>query len=89
MQFANTIPLITSRYLKKKYIIISGSEMLALTIYFCILVGDLVPLSEPVWDFYILLYKMLNILLAKTISNSLLSYLKTLIKKHHQRYCII
>lgn len=61
--------------------------MLALTIYFCILIGDLVPLSEPVWDFYILVHKMLSTFLSKTISNSSISYLKTLIEEHHQCYC--
>lgn len=60
--------------------------MLALTYYFCILVGDLV-LSHKLWDFYILLYKILDILLSRTISNSSISYLKILIEEHHQIYC--
>lgn len=83
----NPIPLLISEHLKKKYITMSASEMLALTIYFCILIGDLVPSSEPVWDFYILLHKILNIFLSKTISNSSISYLKIRIQEHHQSYC--
>lgn len=57
----NPIPSIISEHLKKKYLIMSASEMLALVIYFGILIGDLVPSSEPVWDFYILLHKMSDI----------------------------
>lgn len=65
----------------------SASEMLALTTYFSILVGDLVPSTDPVWYFYILLYKMFDVLLSRTISDSSISYLKTLIAEHHQLYC--
>lgn len=83
----NPIPLINFQHLKKRYIIMSASEMLALTTYFCILVGDLIPLHEPVWNFYILLYKMLDILLSKTVSNSSIFYLKSIIEEHHKMYC--
>lgn len=61
--------------------------MLALTTYFSVLVGDLVPSSDPVWDFYILLYQMLDVLLSRTISDSSINYLETLITEHHQQYC--
>lgn len=83
----NPIPSICSQHLKKKYIIMSASEMLGLTIYFGILVGDLIPSSEPVWDFYILLCNMLNIIFAKTVSNSSISYLETVITEHNETYC--
>lgn len=83
----NPIPLIISEHLKKKYIIMSASEMLALTTYLSILIGDLIPSDEPVWDFYIILYKMLDVLLSRTVSNSSISYLQTLIEEHHQIYC--
>lgn len=56
IDYSNPIPQIISEHLKKKYIIISASEMSALTIYFGILVGDFIPLSEPVWNFYINFY---------------------------------
>jgi len=52
----NPIPLIISEHLKKRYIMMSASEMLALSIYFCILVGDLVPSSEPVCGIFTFFY---------------------------------
>jgi len=83
----NPIPSIKPEYLKKRSIIMSASEMLALMIYFPILVGDLVPSTEAIWDFYIVLYKMFDILISRTISESSISYLKILIAEHHQLYC--
>jgi len=63
--------------------------MLALTVYFSVIVGDLVPSFEPIWDFYILLYKMLDVLLSKLISTSSICYLKTIIEEHHKLYCTL
>lgn len=68
-------------------IIMSASEMLALVIYFPILVGYLVSSNEAVWDFYLVLYTMFDILVSRTISESSISYLKSLIAEHHQLYC--
>jgi len=63
--------------------------MLALIIYFPIPVDDLVPSTETIWDFYIVLYKMFDILVSRTISESSISYLKPLIAEHYQLYCHI
>jgi len=63
--------------------------MLALTVYFSVIVVDLVSSFEPIWDFYILLYKMLDVLLSKSISTSSICYLKTIIEEHHKLYCTL
>jgi len=61
--------------------------MLELVIYFPILVDDLVPSIELIWDFYLILYKIFDILLSRTISKSSIPYLKILIAEHHYLYC--
>lgn len=82
----NAMPLIKLEHLRKKQIIMSASEMLALTVYFGILVGDLVPDEEPIWNFYILLVKIVDILLERLFTEQLIEYLQLLIKEHHSIY---
>lgn len=82
----NVMPQIKSEHLKKKHLIMSASEMLALTVYFGLLVGDLVPETEPVWRFYILILQLIDILLQRQFSTDLIDYLQILIKEHHSMY---
>lgn len=40
----------------------SASEMLILVRYFGLIIGDFVPIEEPVWALYITLHKVLDII---------------------------
>lgn len=83
----NPMPQIKGDHLKKKHLIMSASEMLSLTAYFGILVGDLIPEDEPVWNFYALIFEILEILLGRSFSSNLINYLEILIKEHHTLFC--
>lgn len=84
----STIPLLKSEQIsKKKLIIISASEMLALCYYLGILIGDLVPEGDKCWDLYILLHQILQILLDTIFSTDTLSHLTVLIQEHHELFC--
>lgn len=61
----------------------SSSEMLTLTTYFGILLGDLVPENEPSWIFYAIILEILEILLGRFFSKVKIEYLQTLIEQHH------
>lgn len=79
----NQMPQIKPEHLKKKIIIISASEMMSLVAYFGIIVGDLVPENDEVWNFYILTVQILNNLLSRSFSQKSIEYLSTLIEEHH------
>lgn len=82
----NAMPQIKSDHLKKKQLIMSASEMLALTVYFGLLIGDLVPPTEQIWSFYILILQIIDILLQRHFSDHLIEYLQTLIREHHRLF---
>lgn len=84
----STVPLLKSEQIsKRKLIIISASEMLALCYYLGILIGDLVPIGDKCWDLYILLHQILQILLDTIFSTDTLSHLTVLIQEHHELFC--
>ncbi|XP_031359139.1 uncharacterized protein LOC116182736 [Photinus pyralis] len=82
----NPIPEIKNEHLKKNYITMSASEMLAFVTYFGMIVGDLIPQDDEVWLFYLLTNEIVNILFSKTISKKTVVYLQTLLEEHHVLY---
>lgn len=85
----NPIPQLKFEHIKKKYIIISATEMMSLAIYFGVIIGDLIPNDDEVWHLHILNYKILDILLSQTISKNTITHLELLIKEHHELYCTL
>lgn len=83
----NVMPQIKSDHLKKKYIVMSASEMLALFSYFSVLVGDLIPENDSCWELYVILHQIMQIFLSRVISVQTLDYLRVLIQEHHEMYC--
>lgn len=64
----------------------SASEMLTLTRYFGLIVGYYVPRENEVWDLYILLRKILDILLNRRIYMDAIEQLKYLIMSLNESY---
>lgn len=83
----NPPPIIKAEHLKKKYIVMSASEMLSFSIYFGILVGDLVPETESSWTFYLKIREMTELMLSRSFTIDRISYLKTIIEEHHSLFC--
>lgn len=83
----NALPEIKSDHLRKKHLVMSAAEMMSFTVYFGILVGYLVLEDEETWVFYILVQKIVEILLSRTMTTDTLSYLQVLIEEHHTMFC--
>ncbi|CAD6215471.1 GSCOCG00011211001-RA-CDS, partial [Cotesia congregata] len=57
----NKISFISEKHISQGYIIITGAEMSSLVTYFGIIFGDCVPEKDPVWEFYLLLFDLINL----------------------------
>lgn len=85
----NKPPLVTKEHLANGCIIFSASEMLCLLRNFNIIIGDLIPNENQVWQFYLLLKEINDIVTFTEISNNTLQYLKYLISEHHDMYLVL
>ena len=64
---------------------LSSSEM-CLTRYFGLIVGDLVPENDDVWQLFIYLRQIIDIVISPRIIENDTIVLKNLIEKHHKCY---
>lgn len=64
----------------------SASEMLMFVHLFPLLVGDLVPSDDPVWQFLIILLKIIQIILCSVVDAPTVKLLESLITEHHENY---
>lgn len=64
----------------------SSAEMLCFVRYFGLMVGDLVPEDDPVWDFYLSLRDIVDILFAPSFSRGTEELLKHYVEFHHRMY---
>ncbi|KYN28190.1 hypothetical protein ALC57_02390 [Trachymyrmex cornetzi] len=65
----------------------SALEMLFFVRHFGLMIGDLLPEGEEVWQLYIRLVQILDIVTAPFVDKDLTTYLATLIAEHHGLYC--
>lgn len=64
----------------------SASETLCLARYLGEMIGDLVPEGNGVWDFYLLVRGIAEILTCPFIENGVDKYLEIVVKEHHEMY---
>ena len=64
----------------------SSAEMLCFVRFFGLMVGDLVPVGDPVWKFYLILREIVDIIFAPSFAPGTPEYLKFCIELHHQMY---
>jgi len=64
----------------------SASEMLCFSRHLGVMIGDLVPVDSEIWQLYILLRKIIEIVTLKSIQPGYAILLTTLITEHHQLY---
>lgn len=82
----NKPPSITTEHLKKGVLIMSASEMLCLVRYFCIIVGDLVNEDNEVWQFYLILRQIIDVISSKSIQSKCVPFLSTLLSEHNELF---
>ncbi|CAG9773464.1 unnamed protein product [Ceutorhynchus assimilis] len=82
----NKFPPITLNQVEKEMIIMSSSEMHAFVTYFGMLVYDLIEPSDQVWELYLLLFNITNLVSNGSFSEDELIYLNNMISEHHKLY---
>lgn len=67
----------------------TAAQMWMLSIYLPLIIGDKVPQDEPLWECFLLLLDILQIVMARVLSSDLAGYLAALIDDHHSmfRHC--
>lgn len=65
---------------------IAAAQMWTLSIYLPLIIGDKVPYNEPLWECFLLLLDILQIVMARVLSPGLAAYLADLIYDHHSMF---
>ena len=79
----NAPPLILQSEIKDKCLKMSSSEMQNFILIFGMLVGDLVSHEDDMWQFYLLLRRIVDIVLSRRIQKGCGALLSNLVKEHH------
>ena len=80
----NKITAINEYHIKTGYLIRTAAEMSYLISYFGVLVGDLVPEDDLVWEFYHILFDINDLVYSSTLSEKDIKYLESLITTHNK-----
>lgn len=64
----------------------SVSEMLIFVRYFGLIIGDFVPIQEPVWTLYVTLRKVIDVMLSPALEEGSIDLLRTLIAEMNELY---
>ncbi|KAF4527080.1 hypothetical protein B566_EDAN015715 [Ephemera danica] len=82
----NIPPPITETDLKNECLIMSSSEMRNLVMYFGLMVGRYIPEDDKVWELYISLRKIFELVYARVLQKSCHLLIKDAVEVHHQLY---
>ena len=52
-----------------------------------LMIGELVPQNDPYWQNFVLLLTITDYIFAPVTSDDITSYIKVLLKEHHERFC--
>lgn len=86
MDSGNVCTQITLEHIKREKFSTSASEMRCLVSYLPLIIGKYVPKTDKVWQFFVKLITILDIITASSVSENDITLLKTLIKSHHSFY---
>lgn len=67
----------------------NASQSLCLLLFLPLIIGDLIPYLDKVWEFYLSFIEILNILLSHEISEGGREYLNSLISEFLSQYQIV
>lgn len=82
----NRPPTITQENIDKKHLMMSASEMRTFVLCFSMYIGDLVPLKDRVWQFYLTLRSIFDIAFARTLRKESVKILEVLTQTHNEDY---
>lgn len=74
------------KHLKNGKLKMSASQSLCFTIYFSIIIGDLIPRTDEVWSFYVTFVRLLDLLTQNTLTLSDIDIIAELVIKNNESY---
>lgn len=77
---------IKKQHLVKNHLKMSAREMMCFILYFPIMVGDLIPSDDEVWEFLLNLVEIVDLLLSFEVSERYIHHLKKKIAFHNENY---
>ncbi|KAJ1520357.1 hypothetical protein ONE63_003492 [Megalurothrips usitatus] len=86
LELGNKPPLISDDNIKKESVGFNATEMLCLIRFFPLMVGHKIDNDDKVWQFYLSLRELVDLLFAPTFSRSSIPYLIDLVAEHHSQY---
>lgn len=87
LEVGNISPPITIINLQKYHLKMSAREIMTFVHFFPLMVGDLIPENYEVWNFILILIKIVDLLLSYNFTENSIKYLEQLIKEHNNLYC--
>jgi len=79
--------VLNMNHIKKSTVKLSASEMISLVRYFGLIIGDFIPQNDPVWELYILMRKIFDLLISTSFQKGCSSeLLQTLVAEHNELY---
>lgn len=82
----NKPPAITRTQVLQRHIVFSASEMNSFVKNLSLIIGDLIPLGNPLWELYLTLLEIIEIVTSKQITLECVELLRTVISEHHSLY---
>lgn len=82
----NSSPPIETHHLKKFHFKMSARQMMCFVNFFSLMIGDLVPEDDEVWNFFLTFLEIIEILLSNKLTQGSIPHLKYLINKHNSNY---
>ncbi|KAB0790664.1 hypothetical protein PPYR_14890 [Photinus pyralis] len=81
--------VIELKHIQKMKLKMSARQMMTFTLYFLIMMEDLVPNDDPVWNFLVNFVEIVDILLCFEIDDTTINLLEHKIKKHNSDFVIL
>ncbi|CAH0721225.1 unnamed protein product, partial [Brenthis ino] len=85
----NQPPCVLPDHIRKQAIKMSASEMLCFVRYFGLLLGDLIPSDDPLWELYLCLRKIFDIVTSTHLQRGMFDLLQCLVSEHHKLYIFL
>lgn len=86
IDIGNLSPEILVSDLKRGKLKMTASEMKCFVHYFPLMIGDLIPINDEVWEFVVTLIQIIDTLLSRRFNKEKLLILEELIQQHHIKY---
>lgn len=80
---------IREHHLKNNHLKMTASEMKCFIRLFPLIIGDIIPENDSVWEFFLILLKIISLLLKKFLSKNDISLLRQLIADHNEKYVVL